>query len=139
MFMAGNGDYKGMAYSAAAAVMIAAVLFPLFAVGVLGGGDVKLCAMLGFYMRPADAAGCVAASFVTAAVIGMVKLCRNRLLRERMGYFLSYAADVRKTGQIRLYGHEMMDTQYRAAIRPYQIHFALPVLIGAIMKLNGFY
>jgi Flp pilus assembly protein protease CpaA len=139
MFMAGNGDYKSMAYSAAAAVMIAAVLFPLFAVGVLGGGDVKLCAMLGFYMRPADAAGCVAASFVTAAAIGLVKLCRNRMLRERIGYFLSYAADVRRTGQIRLYEHEMMDMQYRTAMRPYQIHFALPVLIGVLMKINGFY
>ncbi len=139
IYMAGNGDYRSILLSAAGAAVMTVLMFPLFAVGVLGGGDVKLCVLPVFYMGFEDAAGCTAVSFAAAAVIGLVKLKHNRLLRERMRYFFSYVEDVRKTGKLRLYEQEITDRQFRNAVRPYQIHFAVPVLISAVMKISGLF
>ena len=137
IFLAGIGDYRQMLIKAAFSLMVTAVLFPLFSIGALGGGDVKLCAVIPLYTGVYDAVNCISFSFVIAAVIGLAKLLRNRMFRERMRYFCSYAVSVGKTGRLKIYEQEMCDMGYRTAFRHYQIHFALPVLIAVVLVAAG--
>lgn len=137
IYLAGVGDYRQMMIRAAVSLMVTAVLFPLFSIGVLGGGDVKLCAVIPLYTGVYDAVNGILFSFVIAAAIGFAKLIRNRMFRERMRYFCSYAVSVGKTGRLKIYEQEMCDMGYRTAFRPYQIHFALPVLIAVVLVAAG--
>ena len=132
-------NFEESILSAAAGCAVVLVLFPLFAVGVLGGGDVKLCMILPLYMNMQDAIQCIAASFISAAVIGLIKLVRNDSLRERIKYFCSYAVSVGRTGKLKMYTQEMGDIEYRNAMASYRIHFAVPVLIAVIMKAVRIY
>lgn len=118
---------------------VAVVLFPLFAIGVLGGGDVKLCMIIPLYMSAHDSVSCIVISFAAAAAAGAVKLVKNRIFRERIRYFCSYAVSVCRTGRLNVYSQEIEDKEYRKAFSAYKIHFAVSVFASVVIKAMGAY
>ena len=111
--------------------IIAAVLYPFYMLGVLGAGDVKLCCMCTAFLKGADCPGVFFVSFLLAAVIGFGKLLFLGNIRERMFYFLSYAADVVRLGRLKPYWtEENSHLKADASLR-----MAGPLLLGVLLHV----
>ena len=109
-----NGGWPGLASAASGWLAGAALFFPLFALGGMGAGDVKLLAAFGAWLGPVGAlwaglfgalAGGVMAVIAALArgylrtalnnVAGMLRLWRATGVRPVDGLTLSHAASVR--------------------------------------------
>ena len=102
------------------------VLYPFFKIGVLGAGDVKLCAVCAAFLESGDCVPVFVRSLLVAATIGLCKLLLMGNLKERIGYFFSYAADVVLLGICKPYWtKENMHLKKDASLR-----MAGPLLIG---------
>jgi len=125
-------------YGAAVSMLLSFVLlYPLYKIGGLGAGDVKLFLMLGSFVQWKEQLSIMAVSFLIGAVFSIGKLLSEENLKERMQYLLAYFSGVFYRRQWRLYGEDLRwdDRRYRSS----KIHFALPVLLSAALWSGGFY
>lgn len=113
------------------------LLFPLFCIGTLGGGDVKLLAAAAIFLTPAQTILFLGVAFLTGAVEALLKMIRERNFFERFRYLMSYIHDVFTTNQWKLY--EEAKNQSDTEITRHRIHFAVPVLISALVHIGGLY
>lgn len=153
----------GIADSAASVSLAFLLLYPLFKIGALGAGDIKVLMMAGSFLSVKDFLAVLAAAFVTGAVFSLAKLLAEHNGRERMFYLLYYVSDVIRNRRWRLYGEDMdagisdericghtgagggMHAEGREkTLKKDQnsycrnkIHFTIPVLFGAALKLGG--
>lgn len=113
--------------------LIGSILYPLFKIGAMGAGDVKLFGVT---------AGCLPfekifvflfVSLLIAAIISLVKLLKNGNLQERLQYFLEYMADVWKSGSWQLYLENGMDGS------DIRLCLAGPALLSLLLYLGGVY
>lgn len=111
------------------------LMYPLFKIGALGAGDVKLLMMTGSFMGTGELFTVLVSAFVIGAVFSLAKLLAEHNGRERIGYFLSYISEVARTGHWKLYGEHMV--QDYQLYRRNKIHFTVPILFGAALKLGG--
>lgn len=111
------------------------LLYPLFKIGALGAGDVKVFMMIGSFMGVRELTVVMAAAFVIGAVCSLIKLIAQHDGRERMYYFLSYILEVARTRQWRIYGEYMAQDYER--YRRNKIHFTVPVLFSVALRLGG--
>lgn len=125
--------YSGAIACALQALLIGAMLYPLFKVGALGAGDVKLFGAT---------AGCLPfekifmflfVSLLISAIISLVKLWKYDHFFERLQYFYEYLADIFKSGRFRLYLDEDSDD---ADIR---LCLSGPILLSLLLYLGGAY
>ena len=123
----------GAAISVLQMVLIGGILYPLFKMGAVGAGDVKLFGAT---------AGCLPfekifvflfVSLLIAAIISLVKLWKNGNFRERLQYFLEYMADVWKSGSWLLYLEDGMDCP------DIRLCLSGPVLMSLLLYLGGVY
>lgn len=111
------------------------MLYPLYRIGGLGAGDVKLLIMTGSFV-PADMLlHIILYSFIIGAILSIGKMISEDNFMERMRYLLSYLADVLRTGQWKLYGENLNLDSHR--YKSNKIHFALPVCISVMLGLGG--
>ena len=113
--------------------LIGSILYPLFKIGAMGAGDVKLFGVT---------AGCLPfdkiliflfVSLLIAAIISLVKLWKNGNFRERVHYFLEYMTDVWKNGSWQLYLEDGMDSS------DIRLCLSGPVLLSLLLYLGGAY
>lgn len=109
--------------------------YPLYKLGMLGAGDVKLFCLLAFFLKGRECAVCIAGSLAISALIGAGKFLVQRNLRERMGYFCSYVTDVVKNKEFRLYFANMGWQEKRKA----SLHMAGTVLLSVLLYAGGVY
>ncbi len=125
-------------YEAVVSMLLSFVLlYPVYKIGGLGAGDVKLFLMLGSFVPAETLLRIMISSFIVGALFSIGKLVSKENLKERMRYFFSYLADVFCTRQWKLYGEELQ-WDYRMYMSN-KIHFALPVLISAALWMGGVY
>ncbi len=125
-------------YEAGVSMLLSFILlYPLYKIGGLGAGDVKLFLMLGSFVQWEEQLRIMAASFIIGAVFSIGKLLSEENLKERMQYLFAYFSDVFCRKQWRLYGDDLRWDYQRYMSN--KIHFALPVLLGAALWLGGFY
>lgn len=125
-------------YEAAVSMLLSFILlYPLYKIGGLGAGDVKLFLMLGSFVRWDEQLSMMAVSFIIGAVFSLGKLLSEENLKERMRYLFEYFLDVFYRKQWRLYGDNLRCDYQRYMSN--KIHFALPVLLSAALWLGGFY
>ena len=115
------------------AVLIGSLLYPLFKIGALGAGDVKLFGAT---------AGCLPfmkifvflfVSLLFSAIISLVKLLQHNRLIERLQYFIEYLADIISSGSFRLYLDEgSKDPDIRLCLSG-------PIFISLLLYLGGAY
>lgn len=123
------------AVSLVGAILLAMIVFPFFAIGALGGGDIKLLMVLPGFFNYKATVDILVYSFLLAAIVGVVKLLRNKILVSRLLYLLDYLKLVSITGKFIKYdNHEFLR---ESQIASYQIHFTLYILISAAMKVGG--
>lgn len=121
----------------AAVSMTAAFLltYPIFKIGALGGGDIKVFLVVGSYLPIEECLAVMTGAFFAGGVFGIVKLLREKNGKERLYYFLSYAGDVIRSRQFHLYEEDQK--QDRKKYRKNKIHFTIPIFIGAALKIGG--
>lgn len=110
-----------------------AVLYPLFCLGMLGAGDVKLLAVTeGFF---AWRSGMVYLICVLAAAgaLAVIKLLTEKNAAERLAYFCSYVRDVAATGHWKLYVEDYGEMHAKGG----GMHMTLPLLAGLVIYMGG--
>lgn len=108
------------------ALLVSAVLYGLFMLGMLGAGDVKLCGMSVLFLDWKQSVLFLTAGFLTAGAVSLGKMLFCGNLRERMSYFCSYVADILRTGKVGLYFREELSAAEKNAV----VHLAGPMLAG---------
>lgn len=110
------------------------VLYPLFMIGVLGAGDIKLLAAMGCFFTLRQIVICLITAFLIGAVFSLLKLMAEGNFLQRMEYLLSYVHDVFQCGEWKLYESEIQESKMK---NEGKIHFALPVLLSVMLIRGG--
>lgn len=113
------------------------LLYPLYKIGVLGAGDVKLFVMIGSFLTVGELMRILAGAFVIGAGFSLVKLIAERNGRERFHYFFSYLCEVLRTGHWRIYGEDLKQDYHTYCKN--KIHFAVPILFSAVCRMGGLF
>lgn len=121
--------------SAASMLLAFALLYPLFKLGTLGAGDIKVLVMTGSFTKLEDFVVIFVLAFVIGAAFSVMKLLNEHNSRERISYFFSYVTEVFCTRQWKIYGEHMME-DYQL-YRSNKIHFTVPVLLSAALWIGG--
>ncbi|MDD6811324.1 MAG: A24 family peptidase [Lachnospiraceae bacterium] len=131
-----NG-WQGIGYAIATMLLSFVLLYPLYKIGALGAGDVKLFLMTGSFVGMNRQLPMMGISFLAGALFSIGKMISEENFKERMQYLFSYLLDVLRTGQWKLYGENLKqdDQKYNSN----KIHFALPVCISVMLGLGGLY
>lgn len=125
----------GVRRTAVSMLLAFLLLYPLFKIGALGAGDVKVFMMIGSFLEVRALLTVLAAAFVIGALCSLLKLLAEHNGRERMYYFWSYISEVVRTRQWKIYGEHMAQDYER--YRKNKIHFTIPVLFSVALLIGG--
>lgn len=128
----GGGSAGGIAFLAAAAA-VTALWYPLFKIGTVGAGDVKLLGVCAGYFSIGKIIYFLFFSMLAAAIFSLIKLWKNKNFKERFLYLREYAAEVARTGNWRLYLKD--EGEKRTA----GLCLSGPILISVLMHWGGVY
>lgn len=125
-----QGGGSGLLRSLLTMTIPIVLLYPLFMIGGLGAGDVKLLAAVGCFLSIRGVIVTIGLSFLTGAVISLLKMLAERNFLQRMRYLWSYILDVFKSREWKFYEEDIRESKKK---KEGKIHFALPVLFGTIL------
>lgn len=128
-----GGGAAGALYYLGAAAAVMAPLYPLYKIGALGAGDVKLLGAAAGYLPFQKIYLFSFVSLLIAAIISLVKLLANKNLGDRLGTFFRYLADTAKKGAPRPY--PAPDKREKAA----SVCLSGPVLLSLLLYLGDIY
>ena len=114
-------------------ILIGGLLYPLFKIGTMGAGDVKLFGVAAGYLPFDKIFFFLFVSLLIAAIISLIKLWQNNNFCERLHYLAEYFADVLKSGSWRLYLENGKDSP--------EIRLCLsgPAFLSLLLYLGGIY
>jgi len=110
-----------------------ALLYPLFKIGTVGAGDVKLLGAAAGYLPFQKIFLYFFVSLLAAAIISLGKLAANKNFRERLGVLTGYLKDIAKTGTLRPYSKADRDE------RAVSVCLSGPMLLSLLLYLGGVY
>lgn len=114
------------------------VLFPLYKIGTIGAGDIKLLSMLGFYFSFMETMFCIFLAFILGAVISIISFIRYENFFERMTYLFSYLKECFDTGHLRYYYLDSQGKQIsHSAENKTKIHLAIPIFFSVLLYVGG--
>ncbi len=111
------------------------LLYPLFQIGAMGAGDSKTLIMAGSFLKVQEFLIILAAAFVIGAVFSLFKLAAERNGRQRLFYLGTYVVETAKNRRFKVYGEELLQDQ--ELYRSNKIHFTVPILFGAALRIGG--
>lgn len=111
------------------------LMYPLFKIGGLGAGDIKVLVMTGCFLTIKEFLAVLAASFMIGAVMSVAKLFMEGNGRERMVCLSAYASEVLRSGRWKLYGEDL--EKDRGLYHRNKIHFTIPILFGTALWIGG--
>ena len=111
-------------------VLVLILLYPLYMLGMLGAGDVKLYCMSAAFLAGRDCIIFFSISLLLSAATALLKMLFLRNLRERIHYFCAYVVDVAKTGKLFLYQKGIAFDKKKGGL-----HMTGPMLLGFILYL----
>ncbi len=114
------------------------IFYPLFKIGTLGAGDIKLFSLIGFYVSFMESLYCILLAFVIGAVFSLISLKQEGNLSDRITYLMSYLKDCIYQKQIRYYyidahGKKLAKEETDSS----KIHLAIPIFISVCIHLGG--
>lgn len=114
------------------AMLITAILYPLYIIGGIGAGDVKLLGAAAGYFPFERIFLFSFVSLLIAAIISLVKLLVNKNFRERLGVFFGYMKKSAGTGAL---------CPYPAAAEREKAGVCLsgPILLSLLLYFGGVY
>lgn len=122
---------KGIGIFFLGAAVPIVILYVLFWFRMIGAGDVKMLSVLGGFMGPKTILICMGIAFICGAVISLAVmiLCGN--LMSRLRYFAGYLIQLTTEKRVVPY---MRKGRYME-----NIHFSVPILMGVLLFVGGFY
>jgi prepilin peptidase CpaA len=127
-FAAYTGGGSALLWATMGAIVGLALLLPLYAIGGMGAGDVKLLAGVGAWMGPKLTLGAFATSAVVGGVMALVMVAWS-------GQFLKHYV------QLQMIGHEILSvrnpeklSETAAARKPTMmlLPYGIPIAVGSI-------
>lgn len=109
------------------------VLYPVFKIGALGAGDVKLYGICAGCLPPDKFLFFLFFSMLIAAIISLIKMLKENNALERISYLCQYIMDVVRTGSFHLYLENQPQRQAAG------ICLAGPILGSLCLHLGGIY
>ena len=103
------------------------LLFPLYKIGTLGAGDIKLFTLLGFYFPLMETLYFIFVAFFIGAIISIFVLICRKNLKERIEYLFSYIRDYISLGYLHYYYKGEKNEEKKSTI-----HFSLPIFLSVL-------
>lgn len=128
-----DGGGRGVGIFLLTGAGIVLLLSPLFRIGALGAGDVKLYGICAGYLPWNKFLLFLFFSLLIAAVISLFKMVLESNAIERISYLCEYVAEVVRTGKFYLYIEN--NKERRAA----GICLAGPIFLSLLLYLGGVY
>lgn len=128
---------RGLSDILVSALLAFLLMYPLYMIGALGAGDVKLFVMIGSFLAVGEFLAILAGAFVIGAGFSLLKLSIEKNGRERFRYFFSYLHEVWRTGHWRIYGEDLKQDYHTYCKN--KIHFAVPILFSAVCRIGGLF
>lgn len=130
--------YQDMIYHIPGVLFPVIILFPLYKIGVIGAGDIKLFSMLGFYFTFMETIFCIFMTFVLGAVVSIIFFMRYENFLERMTYLFSYLKECLSLGHFQCYysaskGKQISNQKEDQS----KIHLAIPIFISVLLQVGG--
>lgn len=114
------------------------ILFPLYKIGVIGAGDIKLFSMIGFYFTFMETMFCIFLSFVFGAIFSVISFVRYKNFLERMTYLVSYLKEYFLTGHFQYYYSSLNNNQKSHFDESKtKIHLAIPIFLSVLFHVGG--
>lgn len=107
------------------------ILYPLFKIGTLGAGDVKLMVAVEGIFSWQDSVSYFVCVWFAAGIMALVKMLMEGNFMERLEYFFSYITDVAVMGKWQLYHKE------NAFQKEKSIYMSIPLLAGFLLCMGG--
>ncbi len=130
--IADSGAIEGAIFGAES-VCVMLLLYPLFKIGAIGAGDVKLYGICAGYLPFHKFLFFFFLSLLIAAIFSLIKMIRESNAMERIYYFCDYVLHVLRTGKIQLY---IENEKERKAV---SICLAGPILGSVLLYIGGVY
>ncbi|MDO5134783.1 MAG: A24 family peptidase [Eubacteriales bacterium] len=108
------------------------VLWWLFALHMLGAGDIKLFCVLGGFLGMVRILKCILCSMVIGAALSGAILVSCGNVRERLCYFIHYIRNLQRTKKRLPYSREGVE-------HPENFHFTVPVFLSVLLCVGGVY
>lgn len=114
------------------------IFYPLFKIGTLGAGDIKLFSLIGFYVSFMESLYCIFLAFVIGAVFSLLALKQEGNLSDRITYLMSYLKDCIHQKQIHYYYIDAHGKKLaKEEVERTKIHLAIPIFISVCIHLGG--
>lgn len=107
--------------------------YPLFKLGMLGAGDIKLFAVCAGTLGLKRGIIFLCCTFLVAAVLALLKMFYHKNFLQRFRYFFTYAGQAVLTARLSVYG------QGEADMKKSRVHLAGPACLSVLLCLGGFY
>lgn len=133
LYSYGYGGWKGLLGFAVKVVVVGAILFPLFVLSMIGGGDVKMIALAAGYFSKEKILWFAFYIALCAAIIAIARLVISKSMRARWAYFFKYIRDFFSTGVVKPY-HISHEKQVNSSIV-----MSGPILFSALLAWGGVY
>lgn len=126
-----GGGAESVLYFIMKAVLVAMLLYPIFRIGAIGAGDVKLFGICSGFISKDRVLYFLFFSMLAAAIFSIIKMCIKKNFRERLHFLCRYLAKTAKDGKISAYfsGEE----EKRAA----GLCLSGPILCSILMHMGG--
>lgn len=121
----------GALWFLAQALLVMGVLYPLFQIGALGAGDVKLFGVAAGYLPFRKIFLFSFVSMLIAAMVSLIKMIRGKLFGERLKIFFHYVREVADNGALLPYPAEGSTRENT------RVCLSGPVLLSLLLYLGG--
>lgn len=125
-------SWRGLGSALICAAIIFIAFYPLYLLGGLGAGDVKLFMVAGCCIKGDGLIHYLLATMALAAAVSLLKMAVYAESRERLFYLMRYIRKVALTGAVDEY--QIDKTQKRCVIR-----LAIPAFASMLMMYAGVY
>lgn len=128
-----NGGAAGLGFCFLTMAGTLLLLYPIFRIGGLGAGDVKLLSVCSGYFSVSQIFWFLFWSMLISAFFSVIPLFREHNLRERFQYFVEYCTAVVRSGKWQLY------LPCKDGERLKGVCMSGPILCSVLLCLGGFY
>lgn len=135
-----EGGISGIGRTIISLFFILCISLPFFALGTVGGGDIKCLCLAGLFFPVSRMVIILCLALLVGAAEGIVKLIRYRSCGGGFRYLIRFL--LKTVREIRMHGVTAVDESYIVGmgteeVRERGIHFSLPILISVLMAVWG--
>lgn len=113
------------------AVSVILILYPVFRIGAIGAGDIKLFGVCSGFVSMDRILHFLFFSMLVAAIFSLIKMCVKNNFKERLYYLCRYISDAVQNGKLTIYFAKKEEK------RSAGLCLSGPVLCSILMHIGG--